>query len=183
MLPVSKLFPLSAFSRQLLTLLLPELTLLYHHSYLNPLLITQAKLTVECPFLNTNCFWGLSPFSQWCALLPLVTYVPQSPVNFLVLPPSLQQGEQKVCSTSSNKLFSCKGLYFLHEKEVNTITKLGLKSPKSCSSLQRVDGTLWKTPIPGLCFRPIRIFECEFRTWVLTNYPWWLCLPVWELWE
>lgn len=142
MLPVSKLFPLSAFSRQLLTLLLPELTLLYHHSYLNPLLITQAKLTVECPFLNANCFWGLSPFSQWCALLPLVTYVPQSPVNFLVLPPSLQQREQKVCSTSSNKLFSCKGLYFLHEKEVNTITKLGLKSPKSCSSLQRVDGTL-----------------------------------------
>lgn len=182
MLPVSKLFPLSAFSRQLLTLLLPELTLLYHHSYLNPLLITQAKLTVERPFLNANCFWGLSPFSQWYALLPLVTYVPQSLVNFFVLAPSLQQGEQKVCSTSSNKLFSCKGL--TNEKEVNPITKLGLKSPKSCSSLQRVDGTLWKIPIPGLCFRPIRIFECEFRTWVLTNYPWWfLCLPVWELWE
>ena len=77
---------LSAFSRQLLTLLLPELTLLYHHSYLNPLLITQAKLTVECPFLNANCFWGLNPFSQWCALLPLVTCVPQKPHKFPCAP-------------------------------------------------------------------------------------------------
>lgn len=85
-LPVSKCFPLSTFSRQLLTLLLPELTLLYHPSYLNPLLITQAILTVECPFLNANCFCSLSPFSQLCALLPLITYVPQKSGKFPCAP-------------------------------------------------------------------------------------------------